>query len=241
MQIEVSLSSALYGLRQLQGDHVAVAVDVLRATSSICAAFQAGAEEIVPLSTLDGLGAFAARGYVVAAERGGRKVEGADAGNSPTEYAAMDLRGRRLVFSSTNGTLAILAARCARRLYAGAFANLGALTRRLAEEPEADVVVVCSGWKGDPCIEDTLLAGALIERLEGAVKELRLVNDGAMMALDLWRSVEGALYDHCLKATHVHRLQGFGADDDVRWCLQADTCSVVPYYDAEAQSMRCLR
>ena len=241
MRIEVSLTPALYALRQLREDAVVVAVDVLRATSSICSAFQSGAEAIVPLASLDGLQAYADKGYLIAAERGGRKVEAAQLGNSPTEYAAMELAGRRIAYSTTNGTVAILAAREARRLYVGAFANLSALVSRLAAEPEADVVVLCSGWEGDASIEDTLFAGALVQRLGRALPDVQPLNDAAMMAVTLWQAAESDLYGYCQRATHVHRLQRFGAEEDIRWALTADSCTVVPYYDAELSMLQVLK
>ena len=85
-----------------------VAVDILRATTAICAAFQAGAEEIVPLDTLEALEGYRGKGYLLAAERGGKKIGDAHYGNSPTEYLRHDLHGQRLAYSTTNGTRCIL-------------------------------------------------------------------------------------------------------------------------------------
>ncbi|MDY5968569.1 MAG: 2-phosphosulfolactate phosphatase, partial [Bacteroidales bacterium] len=87
MKIEVILSPSLYDGRQLQQPCTAVAVDVLRATTALCSMFVAGAQEVTPLTTLEELEGYREKGYLVAAERGGMKVEGAMLGNSPTEYA----------------------------------------------------------------------------------------------------------------------------------------------------------
>ena len=92
-QIELSLTPALYDWRTIKERHTTVAVDILRATTAICAAFFAGAKEIVPLDSLEPLEAYHAQGYLRAAERGGKKVDGAECGNSPTEYLTMDLHG----------------------------------------------------------------------------------------------------------------------------------------------------
>ena len=99
MKLEVVLSPALYDGRLLKEDHTTVAVDVLRATSAICAAFKSGASEIVPLDSLEKLRDYDSLGYTLAAERGGEKVNGAKCGNSPTEYLSMDLTGSRLAYS----------------------------------------------------------------------------------------------------------------------------------------------
>ena len=85
MNIELILSPKLYPFRQLTDGHTTVAVDVLRATTAVCAAFTAGASAIVPLDSLEVLKSYRNEGYVIAAERNGRKVDGATCGNSPTE------------------------------------------------------------------------------------------------------------------------------------------------------------
>ncbi|MCQ2300176.1 MAG: 2-phosphosulfolactate phosphatase [Bacteroidales bacterium] len=229
MQVEVILSPLLYDGRQLKENHVVVAVDVLRATTAICAAFKAGAEEVVPLNSLDPLPDFFRKGYSVAAERNAQKVvvEGipATCGNSPSEYLSQDLTGQRLAYSTTNGTVSILKGKDCDKLYVGSFANLSALAERLRDETR--IVVLCSGWKGDPCIEDTLFAGALcglLQRRLGA----DLVNDAALYSVDLWNLAKDDLYAFCSKATHVHRLQKMNYDNDVRLAFRLDTCPVVP-------------
>lgn len=236
MHLELVLSPALYPLRDTRSPHSTVAVDVLRATTSICAAFQAGAAKVVPLNSLEALPDFYARGYTLAAERDGRKVPHAQCGNSPTEYLSMNLQGLRLAYSTTNGTVSILSATDSHRLFVGAFANLSALAQRLLLE-DNDVVVLCSGWKGVPCIEDTLFAGALAEKMSTLRGDISLLNDPAMMALDLWKVAKDDLYSYCAKATHVHRLQRLRYDHDIRFSLQLDTCPVVPLFDPLTASL----
>ncbi len=230
MNIELILSPTLYDGRTTATPHATVAVDVLRATTAICTAFQVGAEEIVPLDSMEPLPHYLSQGYEVACERNGEKMPGATLGNSPTEYRTKQLQGKRIAFSTTNGTVSILRAKESAWLAVGAFANLSALVQRLLSV-ERDLVILCSGWKGDPAIEDTLFAGALVSQLGkmGAV----LANDSAMMAQDLWQLARYDLYGYCRKATHVRRLQRMDCEADIRFALQVDTCSVVPEYDKE--------
>ncbi len=222
MRIEVSLSPALYPFRTIENHHVTVAVDILRATTAVCAAFQAGCECVVPLDSLEHLHEYRELGYVLAAERNGSKVQGAEYGNSPTEYLRHDMSGIRLAYSTTNGTVSILRAADADLTLVGAFANLSPLAGRLRAENK-DVVVLCSGWKNDFCIEDTLFAGALIERL-GAEP----LGDAASMALSLWRQGGGDPYAYCRHASHVARLERLGVTDDIPFAFQIGTCPVVP-------------
>lgn len=239
MQFELVSSPALYDYRDICTHHITVAVDVLRATTSICAAFKAGTDEVVPLDSLDPLPDFFERGYTIAAERDGKKIDNAMCGNSPTEYMRMNLKGKRLAYSTTNGTVSILRAKESELLLVGAFANLSQVAHFLRGDGRP-VVVLCSGWKNVPCIEDTLFAGALAQQLMLDGVELELINDPAMMALDLWDSAKKDLYGYCAKATHFHRLQRLSYDCDIRFALRLDTCPVLPAYDKQSFSLRLL-
>lgn len=224
MRIEVSLSPAMYPYRTITEHHTTVAIDVLRATTAVCAAFQAGCSEVVPLNSLEALEPYRAKGYGIAAERGGKKLPGSDYGNSPTEYMSLDMSGVRLAYSTTNGTVSILRGADADLTLVGAFANLDALCNQLCKD-NVDTVLLCSGWQNDFCIEDTLVAGAIIDKLaECAVPH----GDAANMARALWRAAGDDPYSYCSNATHVHRLQGFGAEADIRFAFQLNTCPVVP-------------
>ena len=224
MRIEVSLSPALYPYRTLVAEHVTVAIDVLRATTAVCAAFQAGCSEVVPLDSLEALEPFRRQGYKIAAERGGKKLPGSDYGNSPTEYMSHDMSGVRLAYSTTNGTVAILRAADAALTLVGAFANLDALCERLRGTGR-DIVLLCSGWQNDVCLEDTLVAGAIVERL---APDGHPHGDAARMAQALWQRAAHNPLDYCAVASHVNRLHGFGADADIRFAFRLNTCPVVP-------------
>ena len=224
MKIEVSLTPALYAYRTIKSHHATVAIDVLRATTAVCAAFQAGCRSIVPLDTLEGIDRYRETGCAIAAERNGSKVGDAEYGNSPTEYLRHDMRGVRLAYSTTNGTVSILRSSDAEVSLVGSFANLTALTERL-RSMRMDTVLLCSGWKNDFCIEDTLVAGAVIERLSDVAEAH---GDAACMALSMWQMAKDDVAAYCRRASHVHRLQGLGASADVEFAFRQDTCPVVP-------------
>jgi 2-phosphosulfolactate phosphatase len=227
MQIEVSLTPALYPFRTVNEHHVTVAIDVLRATTAVCAAFQSGCSEVVPLDSLEALEPYRTQGYGIAAERGGKKLPGSDYGNSPTEYMSLDMSGVRLAYSTTNGTVSILRGADAELTLVGAFANIGALCNRLNEEGR-DVVLLCSGWQNDFCLEDTLVAGAIIEKLSTLNSQLSIHGDAAHMALAMWQTAKADPHAYCERASHVHRLKRFGADADIDFAFKTDTCPVVP-------------
>lgn len=225
--IEVILSPALFDYHLTQTPFNAVAVDVLRATTAMCAAFQAGAERIIPVTDLDHLSQYKEQGYLTAAERGGDKVNGATYGNSPTEYLKLDLHGQQIAYSTTNGTRCLLcASQGAEHTFIGAFANVDALYERLLKAEE-NLLILCSGWHNNPSIEDAILAGCLSEKLltKGDYSPL---DDSVWMAVDLWKMAQNDIYRYCENISHVLRLHRMGCAADIHFAFQKNTCPVVP-------------
>ncbi|MBR1793511.1 MAG: 2-phosphosulfolactate phosphatase [Bacteroidales bacterium] len=225
--IEVVLSPALFDYRQTLSPFDAVAVDVLRATTSMCAAFQAGADCIIPVMQLDELANYRKQGFLTAAERSGQKVEGATYGNSPTAFLKDDLRGMRIAYSTTNGTRCLLrAAQVAERTYAGAFSNIDTLCQKLLEHPR-NLIIVCSGWKLNPCMEDSLMAGCLSQKiLEHG--DYDMIEDGVRLCIDLWERAKEDPYGYCQRAAHVQRLRHLGYEQDILFAFESNSCPVVP-------------
>lgn len=206
----------------LPADVCAVAIDVLRATSTLAVAVAHGATRIVPFATTHEALAHrdAHPGTLVCGEREGRIVAGFDLGNSPVEYTPERMRGATLAFASTNGSRAMLAgARARRRLFAS-FVALSASVEALAGEP--DVVLVCAGKLGRFALEDAACAGTIAARL--AARGARLEGEDARFAATL--AVEGAAEVRALVegAEHGRWLQGLGPGftADVAFCATLD-------------------
>jgi 2-phosphosulfolactate phosphatase len=144
----------------------AVIIDVLRATTTLTVALRNGARGVIPARTpAEALALRASRPDTLACgERDGRIVPGFDLGNSPYEYTAERVAGRMLAFASTNGSLALLAARGARRRVLAAFVNARAVVERVRREPA--ITIVCAGKLGSFSLEDAACAGLLLAGLE---------------------------------------------------------------------------
>jgi 2-phosphosulfolactate phosphatase len=144
----------------------AVVVDVLRATTTLTVALTHGARAVIPTATTEeALALRRSRPATLACgERNGRIVPGFDLGNSPFEYTEERVRGQTLAFASTNGSLAMLAARGARRRVLAAFVNAAAVVESVRRERQ--VTIVCAGKVGGFCLEDAACAGLLLARLE---------------------------------------------------------------------------
>jgi len=230
---------------------IAVVADVLRATTTIVHALAAGAEAIIPCATIDEARAIAKKkkkGIMLAGERHGKPIPGFDLGNSPEEFTAKTCKGAALVMTTTNGTRALLRAAEADQILAAAFVNfsavcgqlravggqLGAVEGRLrAVEGQFGAVpgridIVCAGTDGEVSLEDTLLAGALVDFLSECGGEVEL-NDAARLA---WDSFE----NHgrcCLRGSLEigrggQRLRSLGYDADIRAAAEVDRFTIVP-------------
>jgi 2-phosphosulfolactate phosphatase len=208
---------------------VAVVIDVLRATTTVITALAAGCTAVRPCADADEARALAdgmrAGKVLLGGERGGAPLPGFDLGNSPREYTAAVCRGTTLVLTTTNGTRAILrAAEAGRALLAG-FVNYSAVCEQLRREARP-VHLVCAGTDGGVALEDTLLAGALVDFLCEAA-EVRL-NDGARLAWDCFENHGRVLAGALEVSAGGAILRRLGYDDDIRAAAQVDQYALVP-------------
>lgn len=201
-------------------------VDILRATSVICTMFQNGVREIIPVRDIEEAKAHKERGFLVVAERNGEKLDFADFGNSPFYFTPQTVGGKTVVYSTTNGTNAITVGRDAGIVLIGAFLNFSALAQLLAARQQ-DVLVLCAGWKGKFCMEDTLFAGALSHELMR--RELFSTKcDSAHAAMDLWMTAKDNMDTYVEKVAQKHRLKKLGLDDVIDYCFSFDRTDKVP-------------
>src|SRR5262249_12221949 len=184
MRVHVALTPADFAGLLLDG-RAALVVDVLRATTTVVAACAAGCARIVPVSDRDSALTTAARypaGEVLLdGERGGRTIVGFPLGNSPLEYVAERVAGRTVVFTTTNGTDAMLHAGRATVAATAALVNAGAAAR-WAIDQERDLTVLCAGERRAFSLEDAVCAGIVVERILAEHGSVDLT-DAALTAL----------------------------------------------------------
>jgi len=224
--IEVCFSPKLFENIQTTSGFVTVVVDILRATTSICAAIACGAKSVIPVSSLEAAKAFKQKGFAVAAERDGLRLDFADFGNSAFDFMKNDVSGLDIVFSTTNGTVALEMAKSSEAIVLGAFINLSALADFLIKS-DKNIVILCSGWKNMFCLEDSIFAGALIEKLTEK-QEYNIQCDSAIASVDLWETAKTDLFGYIQKAAHRKRLKMLGVDDVLEYCFTLDAVDAVP-------------
>ena len=208
-----------------------VIIDILRATSTIATALHNGAKAIIPVdSVAECIRIGKQIDAITAGERDGKIAEGLEYGNSPFEYPPSFIEGKTLVLTTTNGTKLLHMAldKGAEHIITGAFANLDAVCDHLvaANKP---VILACAAWKDRVNIEDTLFAGMVISK----IKDHFSINcDASQMAEGLYNSAKTDLYGFMeqTKASHFLRLTSFGLQEDIKFCLKANTAKSLPLY-----------
>ena len=224
-KIEVCLSPALYKEYENE-DAIVVVTDILRASSAIVAAFMNGAKKIIPVATLEEAKAKKDAGYMVAAERDGIVRDFADFGNSPFNFTPERVKDNDIVYSTTNGTQAIQLASSGKQVLVGAFLNLEAIVKHLIAEKD-EVLILCAGWKNKFCLEDTLLAGAVVDALL-KTEDFYTICDSALAAQDLWVLAKNDLVEYIQKAAQRSRLEKNNLDDVIEYCHTLDQTSIIP-------------
>jgi 2-phosphosulfolactate phosphatase len=242
---------------------VCVVLDVLRASSTLVTLLEHGAAPLYVAGSVEAARALAdrlaadGRGQggrarpLLCGEVGGLPPAGFDYGNSPTELAGLELRGRAVVLATSNGTRALAALADAPAVLVGCFLNAGAVTREglaLAHRLGADLTFVCSGDANGTefSLEDALAAGYLVGRGLGEVG-----GEGAGLALDdaaraawrLWgsyaagRAPAEAAAAGFADAAHGRELAELGFESDLAYCARVDASGAVPRLAREGDAL----
>jgi 2-phosphosulfolactate phosphatase len=224
--IETCLSPLLFSARQTRDNYIVVVIDVLRATTAFCAAFDRGFCSIIPVAGLDETLKYKKQSYLVAAERDGDKLDFADFGNSPTGFLSADQIDTDLVFSTTNGTQAIEMGKVAGELITASFSNLSAAVNWI-ERKNKNVVLMCAGWKNTFSLEDTICAGAIADKLVAGGKYSPF-DDATLAARELWTNSRENLQSFVCQSSHYKRLMSKGLFNDLEYCFRIDTSKSLP-------------
>jgi 2-phosphosulfolactate phosphatase len=224
------LSPALLHLYDID-DAIVVIIDVLRATSTIATALYNGAGCVMPVDSVEKcITVGRSVNGITAGERDGKVIEGLQHGNSPFEYGRDFIEHKTLVLTTTNGTRLLYMAleKGAKTIITGAFANISSVVDYLTSRQQ-NVILACAAWKNRVNIEDTLFAGAVIDK----VKDHFHINcDSSGIAHSLYKEGAQDLYAFIKSknASHYMRLSAYGLEKDIQHCLIPDTANVLPLY-----------
>jgi 2-phosphosulfolactate phosphatase len=232
--IEVAFTPLALGPAEVAGRTVFV-IDVLRATTTICAALAHGARSVIPAATGEDAVRLAhsiGGDVLLAGERGCVRMPGFALGNSPLEMTREAVSGRPIVHSTTNGTVALLAVQHAAFVYAAAAVNLTAAAERAREAIDAGepLLIVCAGREGRFSLDDAYCAGRLLTAALGQKPPRRLLGDAAIASIALARRF-GTEWSRPLRASAAGReLRRRGFEADIDAAARLDAHPVLPLF-----------
>jgi 2-phosphosulfolactate phosphatase len=229
IKIDVVIVPAELPEQGFAGKAVAV-IDVLRASTSMVAALEAGAKEIIPLASIEEATRLAEtmgrETVVLCGERDGNKINGFDLGNSPLEFTPENVKGKSLLMATTNGTVAVARAKGAALLTVACMNNANSAISALAQT-SAEIVLLCSGKQGRASLEDVLCAGYMVKLLNDQQPDA-VFSDGASIARTVYEKHKGHLLKSVKESEHGSYLASLGFGPDIKFAAQPDTSSTVP-------------
>jgi 2-phosphosulfolactate phosphatase len=235
MKLDVLFTPAGLTLTEVQGRTVFV-IDILRATTTMCAAMSSGAKAMLPVASPEEalrLGqTIGSDDVLLAGERNCLRIEGFPMGNSPLEMTEAAVRGKTIVITTTNGTKALLACQGAEAVHPVCAGNLSLAAERAREalEREGGILVVCAGRAGAFSLDDAYAAGRLVAATLGGLRARRWCNDAALAGLDLVRRY-GERWERPLSRSRAGReLIRLGFGEDVKAAARPDAYPVLPSF-----------
>jgi 2-phosphosulfolactate phosphatase len=205
---------------------IVVVIDVLRATSAICAAFENGVASIIPVPTIEEALTYKNKGYLVGAERKGQIVEGFDFGNSPFSFMSPTFIGKDIVLTTTNGTRSLDVSKDAETVIVASFLNLDAVCNWLKMQHK-NVLCLCSGWQDKFNLEDTICGGAIADNLINTGNFIA-TEDSSIGAKYLFQSARKSHLGFIKSSSHRRRLKNLNLNKDVHYCLTPNQTTVIP-------------
>ena len=224
-QVDICFSPALYPYYATD-DSIVVVIDVLRATSVMCIAFEYGVDKILPLASEEETLSYRNKGYLVAGERDGVGLENFDFGNSPFSYMTPEIKGKKIAITTTNGTLAIDVARNAYKVAVGSFLNYDAIVNWIIAQ-ERNVLLLCAGWRQKFNFEDAIFAGAIAERLI-KTGQYETSSDSVFVGMQLYSSAKKDMFSFLRKSSHRIRLKKLNLKKEIKFCFTFDQTYIVP-------------
>jgi 2-phosphosulfolactate phosphatase len=216
---------------------IVVMIDVLRASTTICAAIFNGAKEIITCESTDkAVNIYSSLSKSIrflGGERNCIKPSGFDAGNSPEEYSIEAVKGKTVIITTTNGTKLFQKAKQARMKIVAGFINidsvLGYIKKIILKETidEQNISFLCAGTNGRLSYEDTICAGAFINNLVREFPDIEMT-DSAHAVKNLYNIHSDDMKEFLKTREHALILRQLGFEKDCEIAFSFNIYPVVP-------------
>lgn len=212
-------------------DKNVVVIDVLRTSTTMVTGLANGAKEIIPTDTIASAGMIGRNSEgqaLLCGEKNGKIIQGFNLGNSISEYSEENVKGKILVFNSTNGTPSLMKSKFARNCAVLGFINMERVVSYLLEMRE-DFIVLCAGKDGDFSLEDTVCAGMLISLLTSKAEPgSYTLTDSSLGASRLYSAYKFDLLKMLYDSEHGQYLVSQGFESDLAECAKVDKYNLLP-------------
>ncbi len=243
MKIELSYGATELDELQLRDKNIVV-IDVLRASTTVAVALKNGAREIIPVANIESAvkisGSLFGDVTLRGGERNGKMIQGFNLGNSPLEYTEATVRGKSIIYCTTNGSVAMAKSRYARHMAVGSFVNLSSIVEYMKEIND-DFLIICAGKNASFStfgLEDAVCAGMMITKLSEE-KSLDLhLTDAAVAAKALYKSFGRSILKMLKSSDHGRYLLEIGFEEDIKLCAQVDSVPVLPVLSGTVVKLR---
>jgi 2-phosphosulfolactate phosphatase len=211
-------------------DDVYIIIDLIRATTSLTVMLERGATRVFAANTLDQAKQTVEHypGRLLCGERNALPLPGFDYGNSPAQFSQLDLHGRELILTTTNGSRAFYACPAQSVRLAGCFYNAKAITAyalALAQQRNCNIAIVCAAEWNYFALDDATCAGYLALELQRLNPSLA-VHESVHAATALYSTYPPpGLADYCRSAQSVIAV---GLQDDISFCMRQNESSIIP-------------
>jgi 2-phosphosulfolactate phosphatase len=231
--IDVALLPEHVSPERIRSDALIV-VDVLRASTTIVAAFESGARSIQPVLSVEDALELATKlpDALLCGERHGLPPDGFDLGNSPLGYKSCVVQNRDLILTTTNGTRALSMLSESQRVCIGSLTNRSSVCEAVSLK---DTTIICAGTNGHVSLDDCYVAGCIVEQI---IQSGAKPTEAARLVLDASRESfrKNGTHDAVLKSTqHGRRLCNLGFEDDINNASTIDSIEIVPVYNPASQ------
>jgi len=235
MKIRTYFITESYKEEESTEDSIFIYIDVLRASTTVCAALYAGAKEIIPVATMDKAIAIhqnlSKETSILAGERNGNKPLGFVLGNSPGEFLAQSVKDKTIVLTTTNGTNAFQKAKSAKHRIIASFVNLNIVVSnilKIAEEENSKYCnIICSGNNSRFSFEDSLCAGAIIDKVANAIDSVNF-DDASLVSREMYNTYKEHLSHFIKTCEHAKVLIDLGFEKDIDDAVSIDKYPVLP-------------
>lgn len=221
------------GEEEIKGYRTAVVIDVLRTGVSVAKALSNEARDVIPVASMERafelISQLEREHILLCGERDGKLITGFNLGNSPAEFQREKVRGKTLIFVTSNATPALVRWSPVKTLYLCSLVNLPSVVQSLTKKGEVfPLAVVCAGKNRGFALEDAVCGGMLAERIGQWYGDQLRLNDGARSALILAKELGTDLYLLLRTSDSGQHLIQLGMEEDLNLCASLGVLPVVP-------------